>query len=1453
MLGNIENFIVFNRIFFWVLIVVLQRSTSSRYPYPVWGSPYQSADHYWPLYNITDGILEDVEGAAHTVVYNGAKIVQVPQLGHALSLDGKDDWVDTGGFNADCVTEPSTCKEGFTLAFWLRVYGTGYVMSSGSFTNHRNGPGYQLYYQQSLKRFKFLLETRDKRWTLLLHEDVGLWTHMAFTWREQNGLSYYEDGNLSTFTDKPVFLSALREQNYTPVITLARPSNLMSFKEFGKFEISQFAIWLKELSAEDIAGVYQDGLYFHQDSVLCCHFKSVKSCVTNPCQDTDQCLKTRDSVEKCLCPSVNLRLKTCKDKITGECEDKSTGCRDFAAQSRYCEHRKMRQICPRSCDYCATEHPSTTLKPTLKTASSSMSRVSRESKKPTAVVPTNSGPAGSGTTSKPTLWPKTPTRRRMPRGESCEVLECQYYARCFQTPNGYAECRCPECHSKNAPIQAAPVCGDDDKSYLNMCVLKLESCLTQTWIRKHEDGFCGARFTKATHYLPLNGTRADKKLIDLRGNVSGLTENGVKPSTADQIGQVLTLDGEDSFIELKNIKDQCIVDPTLCREGLSVAFWIKYNKGKFIISSGQYTSENFGPGFRFICESCSKNKGPHINPSGRFLLELSTLNHKWTILLDSLPRWWFHFAFTWNHKRGLKFYKNGKLAVSSKNPEKLLSSTGISNDEITIGKANSLWDMITKTGFGDFSIGHLAIWTYELSKFDVEIAFLSALTKTIKSMVCCQSMKADPCFRNPCRDGATCQRMEDKFQCICADINMNRDCSSEQKLPEPCEDKSADCTALASQDGYCQYHWRRMKTICPKACKFCGDNGPGIRTSQALTYSRLKTNAPIMVTTQGSPTVGEALQTENRNTQSTRKGVETHNLQTLQSTSDTSTMSTILSTMALQSSYVQANTEPRMTSEMISTTAQVQSVASVLPSTVRETPQVSPSSSSAAVPQDSSRSSSTAVPRDLSPSSSTTVPRESSTLTSSNAPKHSSSSIITPVHRYSSSYTSTAVLRVSTSLTSTAFDSYTESASTTQRVHTSRTTTVSSFIAVTRFTSVQPSFSSSVTVPEKAPLTCKVKNVTCVCFNCEQARKNGQTCCVDIVSKNIQQGVKLNMRNITVEGFYDKISIVSRVIAEVILDSCTVNSTLCFSNEKLSETQGVRKRRSPQTDLLKNDSSLSNIVRTKRDSDSRDPISQTLSSSVVKEALRPVINPSKANISRVDVIIYSISSMAGHPQNIQTAFYVTVTSFKNGTNQTQVVDGKGLLQILRDKKQALGNRLNITIDSFSAWQSNDSDTTSSTFLTTLVPNPSPGSQNLQTSLSTPQVPTTAVLGKLGDEDNKGFSQSTLILIICAAIGGLVLLVVLLVFILTRFYRQRKGEFVPDKNYPNSHSKQNGEAGVEDVENIASFIDPSAPRITDVPHKPSRAQSSAAGGGGANGKKARKPMGVKVTYKPPKWD
>lgn len=589
---------------------------------------------------------------------------------------------------------------------------------------------------------------------------------------------------------------------------------------------------------------------------------------------------------------------------------------------------------------------------------------------------------------------------------------------------------------------------------------------------------------------------------------------------------------------------------------------------------------------------------------------------------------------------------------------------------------------------------------------------------------------------------------------------------------------------------------------------YTGDYEPvPIRTTEDLTSPSLTTNAPIMEATQASHTVWQPLQSENRNArQSTRGGAATQNLQTLQFTSEGSTMGTILSTL-VKSSYMQDNTNSRMASEIISafgnvemsntqtassnsdilptgslpasiaptallqssfklsksarfsltgepervssilsshekftdsvsrlssnlhvasnvfstddlspgiarskstflshystgTAEQVQRISSALSTKVLETPHVSPSS---------------AVPRDSSSSASSAVPQDSLSLTSTAAvTKDSSSYIITTMRRDSSSFTS------QTSFTSTAFKSYSKSASAKQHVHATRATTASSFATIIRFTSVQPSLSSSVAVQEKTLLTCKVNNTTCVCSNCNQARKNGQTCCQDLIdSKTIQQGVKLTMIYITVEKFHQKVSNVSRVIAEVILDSCKSNSTRCLSNEKSSEAAGVRKRRSPQTELLKYYSS-SNSVRTKRESDSDGLISQTLSSSVNKEALHPNINPIKSNISRVDVIIYSISSKSGLPRRVETAFYVTVTSNINGTNQTQVLDGKGLIQILRDKKRTLENRLNITIDSFSAPQSTTSEPTSLPLNTTLVPNPSPGSENQQTSLSTPQ-------------------------------------------------------------------------------------------------------------------------------------
>lgn len=54
------------------------------------------------------------------------------------------------------------------------------------------------------------------------------------------------------------------------------------------------------------------------------------------------------------------------------------------------------------------------------------------------------------------------------------------------------------------------------------------------------------------------------------------------------------------------------------------------------------------------------------------------------------------------------------------------------------------------------------------------------------------------------------------------------------------------------------------------------------------------------------------------------------------------------------------------------------------------------------------------------------------------------------------------------------------------------------------------------------------------------------------------------------------------------------------------------------------------------------------------------------------------------------------------------------------------------------------------------------------SLTAPTSP--PVQGKLEDEDGKGLSQELLILMICAGIGGLILISIVVACVFTRFYR-----------------------------------------------------------------------------------
>ena len=576
--------------------------------------------------------------------------------------------------------------------------------------------------------------------------------------------------------------------------------------------------------------------------------------------------------------------------------------------------------------------------------------------------------------------------------------------------------------------------------------------------------------------------------------------------------------------------------------------------------------------------------------------------------------------------------------------------------------------------------------------------------------------------------------------------------SHEQTLHLP-QDQSSLATTV--NDGYISKF--RVST---------GDDETRIRTTEVLSSSSLKLDVQIVESTQRSHSVGKAVQSENHNAESTKNedpyqqsvqltdGLTTgivvqtssvqHNTRILTTFDKSQTIKTLVLLPHVRfsaGSSTESNTaisvkktsdvalSPYLVSQNVAVTrttdsslllpykkftGPVSSLMSSLRATnyVLNTYELSPGEGRSKSTFLSHYSTGVATKsQGLSTSKVQLSPRVSSTFSSSSSALISSSltssTIVQASSIFTSSFTtwspyltSSNVARASTPFVSSSASPLDDkSAPPTQHVLFTKAATASSFAHIT---SVQPLMSSSVSVQGKAVLTCKVNNAICVCFNCEEGRRNGKMCCVDKIDrKTIQHGVILNVVNITVSEFYQKAKVFSRIAAGVVWDSCRENATLCVTGNTFSDIAGERKKRSLQEHIFKKHlSSDLERIRTKR------------------EALRSDINPFKINISHVDVIIYSISSKAGHPPRVQTAFYVTMTSINNGTNQTVVLDGKGLLQLLRDKKRTLENRLNITIDSFTASQKRTEPHTTASHQKTLVPNPSPGSQNMQTPVST---------------------------------------------------------------------------------------------------------------------------------------
>ena len=146
------------------------------------------------------------------------------------------------------------------------------------------------------------------------------------------------------------------------------------------------------------------------------------------------------------------------------------------------------------------------------------------------------------------------------------------------------------------------------------------------------------------------------------------------------------------------------------------------------MSCGRYTDNPSGPGFQFFFSKREKH----------FVLQLATQTKRWEIILEYLPRdTWFHVSITWDRQHGLKFYRNGDLIVTNTKPNSVKYTPLRSREgTFTLGRPNSMFKL---DSYGNFSIGHLVIWTHELTHYEVRVAYESVIYRTKKSSLCCHS------------------------------------------------------------------------------------------------------------------------------------------------------------------------------------------------------------------------------------------------------------------------------------------------------------------------------------------------------------------------------------------------------------------------------------------------------------------------------------------------------------------------------------------------------------------------------------------------------------------------------------------------------------------------------------------------------------------------------------------
>ncbi|XP_065103422.1 adhesion G-protein coupled receptor D1 isoform X2 [Paramisgurnus dabryanus] len=216
-----------------------------------------TASHYWPLDSV-EGIhgLSDHIGN-RTGLVNGTNINIVEGIvnrGIYLNGDKGATFLHFGNYKDSCISDPSLCgPEGITFSFFWKnddVVSRFAIASGGKVVSS----GFSVYSNPYRGYVEFYTRGDSKTWKANIKLPGPYWTHVLFTWTQNDGLKVYINGTFSTEDTKGNTSFNYGDQYADLVIGT---ENTGKYGHYATGAFDEFVIWERALSPQDILLYYK--------------------------------------------------------------------------------------------------------------------------------------------------------------------------------------------------------------------------------------------------------------------------------------------------------------------------------------------------------------------------------------------------------------------------------------------------------------------------------------------------------------------------------------------------------------------------------------------------------------------------------------------------------------------------------------------------------------------------------------------------------------------------------------------------------------------------------------------------------------------------------------------------------------------------------------------------------------------------------------------------------------------------------------------------------------------------------------------------------------------------------------------------------------------------------------------------------------------------------------------